>query len=203
MNMSVITAVNDMEMYKRNVRERLNADQFIPIEGAVSQSAALNEGIDRADNDICVLCHQDVIFPSGWVETLVLPESFGICGVWGVSLSGKMVGHVVEPRGHWKSGVLPEKAQSVDELLMIVKKSSGLRFDEALNGWHLSGADLCLQALDKGLKIYVIDNCVRHLSMGMIDSEFMRWKSFIENKWKCKSPVRNFITPNTEFWFYD
>lgn len=198
MKISVITAVNRPDEYKRNVLDTLQGvDEFIPVENAVSQSAALNTGMDRARNDICVLCHQDVRFPRSWMDYLTLPNEFGVCGVWGVDMAGYDAGHVIEPRGHWRAGRLPSKAQSVDELLMIVKNSSGLRFDEGIAGWHLSGADLCLQAHSREMDIFIIDDCVVHLSTGCINDEFMKWKNYIETKWKGKSPLMRYRTPNT------
>ncbi len=40
---------------------------------------------------------------------------------------------------------LPARVATLDELLLIVKRDSGLRFDPAL-GFHLYGADICIQA---------------------------------------------------------
>jgi hypothetical protein len=202
MKISIITAVNDMEAYEKNVAASIDPDELITIEDADSAAQALNAGIEQASNDLCVLCHQDVIFPPGWEQGMVKAVEellfMGVCGVWGVTLGGDLAGNVIEPRGHWATEGLPAKVQSVDELLMIVRKSSGLRFDEDLGGWHLYGADICLQAIEQGMTNYAIDAPVEHLSTGKLDEAFYLCQYDLKKKWKGRSKITNFKTPNTE-----
>lgn len=202
MKISVITPVNDPVAYAINVMGTLKADQLIPIEGAVSAAKALNDGIDQAENDICVLCHQDVRFPHDWADDLKVLENleFGVAGVWGINEQGFCAGHVIEPRGHWISGKLPCKAVSLDELLIIIRKSSGLRFDEEIGGWHLYAADLCFEAKDKQLENYIIDACVTHLSTGNIDNAFAECKIKYTEKWQKRGKRGDYRTPNTTFY---
>ena len=70
MKITAITPVNNLSEYKRNVQRTLIADQFLPIENAKSAAAALNQGLEQAENDICVLCHQDVSFPAELLRML-------------------------------------------------------------------------------------------------------------------------------------
>lgn len=202
MKISVITPVNDPVAYAMNVAGTLKADQLIPVHDAESAAKALNCGIEQAENDICVLCHQDVRFPHNWVDDLkVLKDlEFGAAGVWGINEQGFCAGHVIEPRGHWKSGVLPSKAVTLDELLLIIRKSSGLRFDESLSGWHLYGADICFEAFERGLTNYIIDACVRHLSTGNIDNAFTKCKLELTEKWQKRGKRGDFRTPNTTIY---
>ena len=192
-----------MEAYERNVLHTLDADEFITIEDAKSAAVALNEGLDKAKNDLCVLVHQDVIFPAGWVIMLqdaIRGLDFGVCGVWGLTMDGVFAGNVIEPRGHWKQGELPVEAQSVDELIMIMRKSSGLRFDEVMDDWHFYGPDLCLEAIKRELKIYIIDTPVEHLSMGVINDGFYRAKGILADKWRGKSKLKCFKTTSADVY---
>ena len=59
-----------MNDYKRYVFNTLVADEYITIEDGETAPKALNEGLDQAKNDICVIVHQDVIFPFGWERRL-------------------------------------------------------------------------------------------------------------------------------------
>jgi len=198
--LSVITPVNNRRQYQSHVVGTLKANQFLPIYNGKSAARALNEGIDQANNDLCVFCHQDVRFPPDWIERLDILESldFGVVGVFGLDMDGKFVGSVIDGGGIFFGGKLPAKAQSVDELLFMFRKSSGLRFDESLGGWHLYGADICLQAMDRGLDNYIIDACVGHLSPGSISTEFLVCRKDIERKWRGNTKIRNFKTTCTE-----
>lgn len=201
MNISVITPVNKPDEYIDNVLGTLKDDsvEFIPINNADSAAKALNEGIEKAKNDICVLCHQDVRFPQNWLDDIegLDNNKFGVCGVWGITLDGYFAGHVITPVGRWLQGNLPIEAQCVDELLMIIRKSSGLRFDESLGGWHLYGADICLEAEKRGLSNWIIDACVTHLSMGKLDDAFEKCKKELMTKWSGHGPPRIFKTTCT------
>ena len=50
---------------------------------------------------------------------------------------------------------LPPQVATLDELLLIVRRDSGLRFDPEL-GFHLYGADICLQASEQGLAVVAL-----------------------------------------------
>lgn len=70
---------------------------------------------------------------------------------------------------------------------MIIKKSSGLRFDSVnLNGWHFYGADLCLSSLNKGKNNYGILAPLVHDSSNSLSSgkkEFIRLLNVLRDKW--------------------
>ncbi len=201
MTVSIVTCVNDFEVYNANIRDGAYAPrtQLLPVDNtdnSMSAAQALNIGIERAVHEIVVCCHQDVRFPAGWVDTLHRqiaengdPE-FGVLGTFGVDVAGHYAGNIKDPHNNPKLGDLPCKAQSLDEHCLIIRKSSGLRFDEELGGFHMYGADICLQAGCLGLKNYVIDACLEHLSGGQIDNAFQMLARKFANKWYEKSPVR-------------
>ena len=49
----------------------------------------------------------------------------------------------------------------LDELLLIVPRNTPLKFDSSL-GFHLYGADLCLQAAELGLAVVAIQAPCKH-----------------------------------------
>ena len=54
---------------------------------------------------------------------------------------------------------LPARVATLDELLLIVRRDAGLRFDPDL-GFHLYGADICLQASEQGLAVVALGGAV-------------------------------------------
>jgi hypothetical protein len=59
----------------------------------------------------------------------------------------------------------PLSAVSFDELVLVVRKSSGLRFDERLPSFHMYGTDIAQRARSAGLGSYIIDAPVIHNSL--------------------------------------
>lgn len=97
---------------------------------------------------------------------------------------------ITDPHGaNQKLGELPAKVESLDENFILLKSSALLGFSVDLSGFHLYGADICLNASARGLSAYVIDFHLRHLSGGNIDESFMRQADAFEQKY------RNFFKP--------
>ena len=193
---SVITPVSDGLLYARSMDvSRLPTDDLISIGNAESAAAALNYGMRKAKYDLCVCCHQDVAFPPFWADGLLkLPEGFGVVGLYGMDLKGNEVGHVNDPHGYRMKGIMPCEAQTVDELCIIIDRRNGLQFDEELGGWHMYGADICLAAMQKGLKNYVINNLVLHGSGGKMNSAYYAVRGAFVKKWQGHAPVRELYT---------
>jgi hypothetical protein len=84
---------------------------------------------------------------------------------------------------------LPARVATLDELLLVVPKSSQLRFDPAL-GFHLYGADLCLQARERGLAVVVLGAPCHHNSrnIGLPEAFFASARVFAR-KWAHRLPV--------------
>jgi len=145
MDFSVVACVSDQELLCRALGSCLERAQDEPVELIVIDNAgnrysvpqALNLGAARAHGEILVFLHQDVLLPPGWFGRLsdqirtveALFGSWGVLGVFGVSLRGWMVGHVQDPHGYRKWGRLPCRVQSLDEVCLAIRRESGLRFD--------------------------------------------------------------------------
>jgi hypothetical protein len=58
---------------------------------------------------------------------------------------------------------LPARVDTLDELLLVLRKDSPLRFDARL-GFHFYGADVCLAAREQGLAAVALDALCYHNS---------------------------------------
>lgn len=148
----------------------------------------LNYALERAETPWVVCTHQDVRFPRGWRDHILrelaaVPADVAIVGIVGNLAGGDVRGHILDPNGHCYWGPLPARVLILDEVVMILRREANLRFDEDLPGFHLYGADLCLQANSRSLGALVVDAPVRHLSTGTIDNEFRAAQEWLLSKW--------------------
>jgi len=177
-DISFVSCVKDMDHYircigsllKNKTNRRYEIIPIINFGNKYSAAQALNIGINKSKGNIIVLCHDDVIFYEGWVDLLYKRiaeiekqnQSWGVLGTAGVCV-GKTKGVPWSVYGIKDKCIIFDAqdtvsiAQTVDEHCMIIRKSSGLMFDEKIcDGFHFYGADLCLSAIDKGLNNYGI-----------------------------------------------
>ena len=91
--------------------------------------------------------------------------------------------------------------ESLDEVVLILRKSSGLRFDPHLAGFHMYGADICLEARRQGRKCYAIAAfCVHNTNQyGMLPFQFWRAYLAMRRKWKAELPIRTTCTEITRW----
>ena len=123
------------------------------------------------------MVHQDVYLPAGWDRRVMrqLREAerrfgpIGIAGVYGVGEvdepadgppRAERIGWVVDRGRLLREGPdLPARVATLDELLLILPRGTPLRADPAL-GFHLYGADLCLQARERGLAVVALGDAL-------------------------------------------
>jgi SAM-dependent methyltransferase len=198
---SVGVCVNDPETLRANLLAspclQSGRHEILTIEGANSAAEGLNAAIAQARNEIVVLAHQDVYLPAGWIARVLDQYAavdamsngrIGVMGVYGVAGTSRGVerfSRVVDRDTLLdEAGALPAPADSLDELALIVPKSSPLRFDPAL-GWHLYGTDICLAAKRAGLLSVVIDAPCYHDSRSgyRLPPEFEESKTILRKKW--------------------
>lgn len=208
----IIVAVNDDEVLGNNLsRSSLlgSSDIILHImKGYSSAGVAYNSALDACTNDLVVFVHQDVYIPPGWLEKVMkdiayLDErdsTWAVLGLYGVMKSGQHAGYV------WSSGLdnmvghafeYPTPVESVDELLIIVKKSSGIRFDDELPGYHLFGTDIVQNSLAGNKGAYVICAPVIHNSRPVLflNDDYFAAYDYVANKWKDKLPIPNCVMP--------
>lgn len=213
---TIVAAVNNAEILQNNLAlSHLISSQKTDLlckRGFDSAAAALNEGIDEALTDVIVLSHQDVYLPKLWFEQLSHAiaqiekhdPDWAVLGVFGVSDRNDLVGHC------WSTGLgkvlgstfdAPCPAVSIDELVIIVRKSSGIRFDEKLPGFHLYGTDIVQTALSASFSAYVIHAPVVHNSKpvkSLFGAYFAAYK-YMQSKWANHLPIKTPITTITRF----
>jgi hypothetical protein len=149
---------------------------------------------------------QDVLLPDGWDRRLALQlrkaerrfGPAGVAGVYGVgpamelsvSLAAQPIGRVVDRGRLLRDGPgLPALAATLDELLLVLPRDSPLRFDPGL-GFHLYGADICLQAAELGLPVVVIDALCHHNSRSVgLPKAFYQSAQVFARKWAHRLPV--------------
>jgi hypothetical protein len=105
-------------------------------------------------------------------------------------LAAQRVGSVVDRGRLLRDGPeLPERVATLDELLLIVPRDTPLRFDPAL-GFHLYGADICLQAAERGLVVVVLGTLCHHNSRSIgLPRAFFASAQVFARKWAHRLPV--------------
>lgn len=175
--------------------------------GAPSAAIAYNRAIDVTDSDLIVFVHHDVYLPKGWDRLLDQRLSdlthrhpdWALAGAYGVAADYRQFGPV------WTSSLgeiigrvplRPEPVVSFDEMLIILRRSSGLRFDETQPGWHMYGTDIVCQAREAGQGAYAlglpsIHNDRFHDALGRDFTESYRW---MQARWPQFLPIQTPVT---------
>jgi arylsulfatase A-like enzyme len=182
------------------------------------------EAIEEVAHDLVVFVHQDLYLSHGWEERFfsALAElakddpDWGVVGPVGAlpvnpGQPKELRGHWCDPSGYHRMGPLPYEVESLDEQLLGVRRSSGVRFDGQLPGFHCYGIDLSLSARELGRKSYAIDCFAWHKfkdSRGYLVerrersekiqrrwsdefmSEFVPGAEYVERKWKKYLPFQ-------------
>jgi hypothetical protein len=191
-------------LFKNNTKLNYEIIPVLNFGNIYSASQALNVWLDRARARIVVFCHQDVVFYESWVDMLFdrieeieskVGKNWGVLGTAGINEREDTVGVVHNIKGsmQWQSTrrATAHEVQTVDEHCMIIRKDSGLRFDEAtFNGFHFYGSDLSLSAIDKKMKNFgILCPLVHESSSGSLlagKQEFMRLLNALAKKWRSK-----------------
>jgi hypothetical protein len=209
---TIAAAVNDHAVLEACLRRSPDVAgdpaAFRIYEGFPSAARAYNRALEEADSDIVVLVHQDVYLPAGFLARLkenlarlaALDPDWAVAGVIGVGEAGGVVGET------WSSGLqqlvgekvaAPTPVVSMDEVLLVVRRAAGVRFDETMPGFHLYAADFVLAARQAGHGAYVIDLPIIHHSRPVVrlDAGYRRAYRFMQRKWRAQLPVPNLVCP--------
>ncbi|MGA2331877.1 MAG: glycosyltransferase family A protein [Syntrophales bacterium] len=182
--------------------------QIIAQEGFRSASHAYNDAIEKAENDIVVFAHQDVVFPINWAERFLQEfykiegseRNVGVVGCIGITKEGNKAGHIYRhDREFFPSHPLPAQVETLDELLVCFRKSSSLRFDVNLPSFFFYGVDICLQSDAMGYKNFAVNAPCFHQAKNRagLPKEFYESWDFIVNKWRDRLPVQSLSGPIT------
>jgi len=204
--MCIVVACNDDAFLRDNLfaSQMVRDDIRVHVErGAASAAAAYNRGLDATTAPIVIFAHQDVYFPPGWDLLLGrtitnlerLDPDWTLVAPYGISERWQHVGDVWTTSLGRRLGTpfpVPVRAQSFDELVIVMRRSAGLRFDEALPGFHLYGTDIVQAALVRGYSAYVawlpvVHNDKFHAVLG---EDFTASYRYVWRKWRRRLPLR-------------
>jgi hypothetical protein len=205
MDWTIIAAINNDEVLRScllSSPDIQGVSEVILQRGYTSAARAYNSGMERALTDLVVFAHQDVYFPNGWLDSLhrtldllsSTDPNWGVLGVWGGVPDGGPPGHMYWTGVHGTAGKPfngVREVRSLDEVVLILRKSSGIRFDENLAGYHLYGTDICLEANRRGRKCYVFPGfCVHNTNAyDMLPLGFWKGYLFLRSKWRSELPI--------------
>ncbi len=208
-NFTFVAAVNEMDVLQKNLClspciNDTSENQFIVKRNYGAASLAYNEALDESKNDIVIFVHQDVYLPESWLTSLRMSLSYleenkikwGVLGCYGVgSNAGKWVGLGRVYTNGWgyvgRTIDRPVPVQTLDEILLVVRKSSGLQFDPSLPHFHLYGTDICMSASEKGMLSFAIPAfCIHNTNQLLyLPKEFYECYRHVKQRWKKNLPI--------------
>jgi hypothetical protein len=202
----VVNRSGDPSLFDRNFAaspclKDVRPDRIIVQEGFPSAATGYNDAIDKAQTDLIVFAHQDVYFPAEWLVDLnrsleILKNSdpgWGVLGCSGIKYPDLRAGYVHsvglgilgEPFQH------PVPIDTLDEFILILRKSSGLRFDPSLPHFHFYGTDICMLAREQKRGCYAISAfTVHNTSYGYLAPEFYLCYWHVKKRWRKFLPIQ-------------
>jgi hypothetical protein len=197
------TLLTDRAQYAA-LRQSLDAGGFTPadceflvVDNSAGNAACAYRGLDAmlsaARGTYVVLCHQDIrLLADGRTrlaerlrELDAMDPDWALAGNAGGVAPGVLALRITDPHGaDQHTGDLPARVVSLDENFIVVKRAARIGFSRDLSGFHLYGADLCLNAATAGYSAYVIDFHLAHLSPGRKDASFEAMERTFVDKWE-------------------
>ncbi len=205
-SITFVVPVNNRGILERNFLaspflSELHNLQVLVQENYTSAAKAYNNGINRSSSDLIIFVHQDVFLPRRWLSQLEtalgqLEEAdprWGVLGCFGTTETGQYVGYVYTTGQGvvGKAFKVPVPVQTLDEIVLVIRKSSGLRFDERLRGFHFYGTDICMAAARRGHRCYAIPAfCIHNTHQQLIlPEEFYECYRQVKHIWRDYLPI--------------
>lgn len=176
------------------------------LEGYASASIAYSDAIAKSTKSICLFTHQDVYLPRGWLDTFLrhvnaLSErdpNWAVVGVYGICANGDHVGRlwdVTMGRELGEPGFSATPVQSLDEVVIAVRKAPGLDFDRDLPGFHLYGTDIVQAARSLDRTSFVIEAPIVHNNrpISSLKGDYERSYRYARRKWRGRLPIATSI----------
>lgn len=202
LSLTFVAAVNNIETLNGSLLKspclQTGEHQLLITHGASSAAEAYNKAFEEATGDILVFLHQDVWLPEGWSKVLLqrygevlqseawrVAADVSVVGAYGVDKTGQRFGKVMS---HGKPLIeetpLPAEVQTLDEFLLVLPRSSKLRFDPTM-GFHFYGCDIAMQARKQGGFAIVVDALAHHdyFSKHPFFTDFEARKTVFRGKW--------------------
>lgn len=208
----VIVAVNDRAILAgcllRSPDIAAGRVPVIDIEGAKSMPEAYNRGLDQTDRRLCIFAHQDVYLPRGWLDRAIdalndltrRHPDWEVAGPHGVRADGVQLGRIWDVMLDRELGdrlPAPAAVGSFDEMVLILRRPDGYRFDMQLPHFHLYGTDIAQTALTSGRGAYAIDLPVVHNNRPIptLRGGYARAYWYARRKWWSRLPIATTILP--------
>ncbi|GGX48686.1 hypothetical protein GCM10007385_15900 [Tateyamaria omphalii] len=199
------TILNDNLLRSPMIKDGIVGTEI--VRDAPSASIAYNTALDNTTASIVIFAHHDVYFPHGWDELLrqriaevdAIDPNWAVLGAFGIGLTGAEYGPVWSTSLGRIVGSVPETpqpVQSYDELVIILRRDSGLRFDPGLPNFHLYGTDIVASARQANRAAYaaalpLVHNDGYHDQLG---DDYSEAYGFMQRKWRDALPLRTPIT---------
>jgi hypothetical protein len=95
-----------------------------------------------------------------------------------------------------RRGTLPARVESLDECFMLMRRSRPVISSYDIGGFHLYGADLCMQAELLGGSAWAIDFHLRHTGQGIAGGKYRSVRRRFVHKYQKYFPQRKMNTVN-------
>lgn len=215
-----VAAVNDERVLEHNLSASPSlVDGRIQLRierGHSTAGATYNAGLDVTTAPIVVFAHQDVYLPRGWERTLARARARlgSIDPNWAVAGLVGVLDDTQTTAGHsWSTGLGyevgapfrdPCRVTSLDELVLVLRRNSELRFDPALPSFHLYGTDIVQSALAARRGAWLISAPVIHnsLPVATLGGGFAEAYRYMQRKWWTVLPIRTPVTCITKTGLY-
>lgn len=209
---SLISVYNNSKKLKEmldsaSIQENVDID-YVLIDNSNSKfksaAQALNFGVKKAIGDVIVFLHQDIVFLdsnqlSNMFDFAINNRNiiFGAAGVQHKHYNLGIISSIYEGpyKNKYNSLIQPKMVYTLDECLIGCHRDclSKVSFDEVVcDGWHLYGADLCLQAnLVDGMSVMVLPMNIWHKSTGNADKSYYITQNKLGKKYSHKYKIIN------------
>jgi hypothetical protein len=197
---------NDETVFGRTIaRSPMFASGSVPLLVAANPDTTargINRLIDRTNAPVIVLAHNDVYFPKGWdallrrriAEVAAIDPDWAMIGAYGLAEDRRRYGPV------WSSSIdsvlgrvspTPARAHSFGEHLLVIRRASGLRCDEALPHFHFYGTDLPAMARARGLGARIASLPLVHNDRfkPVLGADFTAAYRYVQRKWRHALPL--------------
>lgn len=219
---SICTLVTSHEMYQSMKISFINAgfdetnSEFLFLDNSENNIydayCGLNILKKRASGQYIIFCHQDIeILANGFTqlneritEITKLNLKWAVLSNCGAKKVKEYALCVLEGDGKDRNTKnFPMEVYSVDEHFFLIKNNQELKFsEEKLEGYHLYGTDICLQAILHGYKCYAIEFKLKHYGSGNLNSAFyvtkqrliQSYEKMIDLGWVQTTCTRMFIS---------
>jgi len=143
--------------------------------------SGFNHLLKQANAKYLIFCHQDILFTDSDKNDLLnkikeierLDPHWGLLGNAGYTeFCHKAIRITDKNFDNINFGKLPQKVVSLDENFIVLNRSANIVASANMEGFHLYGIDICLNAKNFGYASYVIDFHLTHNGVGNMSKSY-------------------------------